>query len=175
MSAHRAAGPHSNQGEAEGQVRLRAPPTPASNMASGPLGCALPLCSAPWGRSTERGQWWEVCAHAVLLSHASCRATWSLCEPAPVPSTNQSAHRPLGTSLRGAAGVLPTLVRNPIPCSHSPRRSPFFLEPLGPPGLCPGPRSHVCVSAQPAVELYPGRRRQGPGTSTTAQHEPDQP
>ena len=41
--------------------------------------------------------------------------------------------------------------------------------------LCPGPCRHVCVSAQPAVELHPGRRCQGPGTSTTAQHEPDQP
>lgn len=35
--------------------------------------------------------------------------------------------------------------------------------------------SHVSVSAQPAVELHPGRCGQGPGTSTTTQPEPDQP
>ena len=105
------------------------------------------------------------------LCPAPCSASWGRSMQRPVVGGG----RCVTCSARGA----PPLAR-------------VHADPLGQPGdqlcppwpeaprtswLCPGPRGHVCVcvSAQPAVELPPGRCCQGPGTSTTAQHEPDQP
>ena len=86
----------------------------------------------------------------------------------------------LGPAWGRAAGALPTLAR-----ISSPGIPPALVTLLGEApsfwssqdllALPWAMWSCVCVSAQPAVELHPGRRCQGPGTSTTAQHEPDQP
>lgn len=37
-------------------------------------------------------------------------------------------------------------MRTPSLLPDPPGRSPLFLEPPDPPGLCPGPRGHMCLS-----------------------------
>lgn len=86
---------------------------------------------------------------------------WALCHTlhAGAPPLAGVHADPLGPAWGRAAGALPTVARS----SQDLLALPWATW------------SCVCVYAQPAVELHPGRRCQGPGTSTTAQHEPDQP
>lgn len=120
-------------------------------------------------------------AHSCTsMSHASCRGHLeSLLEPVPVPTPNQRVNAdPLRLSLRRrSAHQWPEPVLQGLhPLStDSLGISPLFLEPQD---FLGSSVSHIVmwsVFAQPAVELHPGWRCQGPGTSTTVQQEPDQP